>query len=125
MIFDTDVLIWASRGNEKAARVIDSSMERALSIISLMELLQGARSKIESRKIKQSLRELQFTILPLTESVGATATALIEQHALSHGIQVTDALIAATAIEAGATLCTANAKHFRPIPSLSLDAFRP
>jgi predicted nucleic acid-binding protein len=47
MIFDTDVLIWASRGNERAARAIDAAPDRALAIVSLMELLQGARSKLD------------------------------------------------------------------------------
>ena len=125
MIFDTDVLIWASRGNPGAARTIDAAADRALSIVSLMELLQGARSKLEVRQIQQSLRQLQFRILPLSESIGATAAALIEQHALAHGIQLADALIAATAIESGQPLCTANARHFRPIRALSRVAFRP
>jgi len=47
MIFDTDVLLWASRGNLRAARTIDAAADRALSIVSFMELLQGARSKLE------------------------------------------------------------------------------
>ena len=65
MIFDTDVLIWASRGSERAARAIDAAPDRLLTIVSLMELLQGARSKLEARQIQQSLRQLQFRILPL------------------------------------------------------------
>ena len=125
MIFDTDVLIWASRGNPGAARTIDAATDRALSIVSLMELLQGARSKLEVRQIQHSLRQLQFRILPLSEPIGATAAALIEQHALTHGIQLADALIAATAIEWGLPFCTANAKRFRPIRALSRAAFRP
>ncbi len=125
MIFDTDVLIWASRGNEKAARAIDAEPDRALAIVSFMELLQGARSKLEARQIQQSLRQLQFRILPLSEAIGTTAAALIEQHALAHGIQLADALIAATALESGHSLCTGNAKHFRPIRGLSRMAFRP
>ena len=125
MIFDTDVLIWASRGNARAARAIDAAAERALSIVSLMELMQGARSKLESRQIRESLHHLQFVVLPLSETIGATAAALIEQHALAHGIQLADALIAATAIESGRELCTANAKHFRPIRGLTRIAFRP
>ena len=125
MIFDTDVLVWASRGNLRAARTIDAATDRALSIVSFMELLQGARSKVEARQIRQSLRQLQFRILPLSEPIGATAAAIIEQHALAHGIQLADALIAATAIDSGRSLCTANVKHFRPIGSLSRMAFRP
>jgi predicted nucleic acid-binding protein len=125
MIFDTDVLIWTSRANLKAARTIDAAADRALSIVSFMELLQAARSKQEARQIKQSLRQLEFRILNLSEAIGATAAALIEQHALAHGIQLADALIAATAIETGQPLCTANVKHFRPIPGLSRVAFRP
>lgn len=125
MIFDTDVLIWALRGNLRAARVIDAANDRAISLISLMELLQGARSKLEVRQIQQSLRQLQFRILPLSESIGAAAAALVEQHALAHGIQLADALIAATALDAGLPLCTANVKHFRPIRKLSRVSFRP
>jgi predicted nucleic acid-binding protein len=125
MIFDTDVLVWASRGNLRAARTIDAVEDRALSIVSFMELLQGARSKLEARQIRQSLRALQFRILPLSEPIGATAAAIIEQHALAHGIQLADALIAATAIETDHPLCTANVKHFRPIGTLSRVAFRP
>jgi predicted nucleic acid-binding protein len=125
MIFDTDVLIWASRGNLRAARVIDAASDRTLSIVTLMEILHNARSKLEVRQIQQSLRQLQFRVLPLSEPIGAMAAALIEQHALAHGIQLADALVAATAIALGDPLCTANAKHFRPIRALSLKAFRP
>lgn len=64
-------------------------------------------------------------ILPLSEPVGATAAALVEQHALAHGIELADALIAATAIEAEHLLCTGNVKHFRPIRALSRVAFHP
>jgi predicted nucleic acid-binding protein len=88
MIFDTDVLVWASRGNPRAARTIDAVTDRALSIVSFMELLQGARSKLEARQIRQSLSQLRFRILPLSEAIGAAAAAIIEQHALAHGIQL-------------------------------------
>ncbi len=125
MMFDTDVLIWASRGSSSAARTIDASADRTLSIVSFMELLQGARSTFEIRQIKQSLGQLQFRILPLTESIGAMAAGLIEKHAFAHGIRLADALIAATAVESGQALCSANAKHFRPVEGLSRVSFRP
>ena len=125
MIFDSDVLISASRGNEIAASTIDAAADRSLSIVSLMELLQGARSRLDSRQIQQYLRNLHFRILPLSEPIGASAASIIEEYALSHGIRVTDALIAATALDSGETLCTGNTKHFRAIPDLSRVDFRP
>lgn len=124
MIFDTDVLIWAARGNSSAARTIDAATDRTLSLVSFMELLQGARSKVEIRQIQESLMTLGFRILPLSEAIGAIAAALIEQYSLAHGIQIADALIAATAMESGQRLCTANVKHFRPIRGLSVVSFR-
>jgi predicted nucleic acid-binding protein len=125
MIFDTDVLIWALRGSPQAARAIETAENRALSIVSFMELLQGARSKLEGGQIRQSLRQLGFEILPLSEPIGAAAAAIIEQHALAHGIQLADALIAATAIQSDLTLVSGNVRHFRAIRNLSLRAFRP
>ena len=125
MIFDTDVLIWALRGSARAARAIDAARDRSLSIVSWMELLQGSRSKLESRAIRKSLRELGFSVLPLSETIGAAAAGLIEQHSLAHGIQLADALIDSTAIEVAQPLCTGNAKHFRPISAIALAPFRP
>jgi predicted nucleic acid-binding protein len=125
MIFDSDILIRQSRGNQRAANVVNAAADREMSIISLMELLQGARSKVEVLDIKGSLRMLGFRVLPLSESIGATAAALVEEHNLATGIQLADALIAATALASGEPLCTGNTKHFRSIKKLSCVAFRP
>ncbi|MEP7355305.1 MAG: PIN domain-containing protein [Acidobacteriota bacterium] len=125
MIFDTDVLVWATRGNTAAARAVDRAADRALSIVSLMELLQGARSKLEARQIQQSLRQADFRVLPLSETIGSKAASLIEQHSLATGIELADALIAATVLDANDFFCTANTKHFREIRGLSLTSFRP
>jgi predicted nucleic acid-binding protein len=42
---------------------------------------------------------------------------------LSHGLQLGDALIAATALEHNLPVLTANIKHFSPISGLSVEAF--
>ncbi|MBS0655787.1 MAG: PIN domain-containing protein, partial [Verrucomicrobia bacterium] len=63
MIFDTDILIWVQRGNEKAAKWIDQAEERVISVQTYMELFQGARSKSEHRLISALLHEFNFTIL--------------------------------------------------------------
>ena len=49
MLFDTDVLIWVFRGDRRAAACVDGCEDRAISIVSLMELLQGARDRQEVR----------------------------------------------------------------------------
>ena len=52
MLFDTDVLVWLFRGNSKVLRVVDIDINRRISIITYMELLQGARNKQEIKNIK-------------------------------------------------------------------------
>jgi predicted nucleic acid-binding protein len=123
MTFDTDVLIWFLRGEPNAVHLIDSAADRSISIVTLMETLQDAKSKTEMRTIRDLLHAATFRVIPLDESIGHVAAALIEEHALPSGLQVADALIAATAIGAGEVLATANVKHFRAIKSLQLKAF--
>ena len=125
MLFDTDVLIWALRGNAKAAKAVDDCESRSLSVITFMELLQGARDKHEARGIKAFLADMQFRVLPLTENVGHRALIYIEEYGLSVSMGTADALIAATAIEANDSLLTANDKHYKPIKELALERFRP
>ena len=125
MIFDTDILIWAERGNERALEVINDSVERAVSIYTYMELLQGARDVSERVKIKSFLTEGAFQILPLTENIGHRALIYVEEYARSSGMRADDAIIAATAIENGFMLVSGNQKHYKPIRELLFKAFRP
>lgn len=125
MIFDADVLIWFLRGNEWAAALMGATQDRSGSIISYMEVLQGAKSKAEMSTFQHFCRGSAIQVLPLTESIGDVAAGLIEEHSLSHGLRVADTLIAATAMETGKSLATANIRHFRPIRNLTLRPFRP
>jgi predicted nucleic acid-binding protein len=124
MIFDTDVLIWFLRGDSLAARLVDSGANRKISIVSLMELIQGAKSRREGNTIRRFLRELNFDVIPISEGISYVAASLIEEHSPSDGLQVADALIAATAREAGEVLATGNVRHFRGIAGVTLKAFR-
>ena len=125
MMFDTDVLIWYSRGDRLATDLIESCAERAISIVSYMEIIQGARSKAEMRAIQRTLRSLQFHMIPVDEPVSYLALDLIEEHALGDGLEILDALIAASARHAGEELATGNIRHFRQVPQLALRKFRP
>lgn len=125
MIFDTDILIWIQKGNEKAASLVDKSHERFLSILSYMELLQAAENKKQHHVIKEFLQLYGFKVLPLTENIGHRASVYVEEYSLSSGLRAADAIIAATATESNMVLVTGNGKHFRPIKDLTLKIFRP
>jgi len=125
MIFDTDVLIWIFRGNTKAARALDHTDERAVSVVTYMELLQGARDKREVKAIKSFLVDMGFSVLPLSENIGHRASIYMEEYNLSTSISMADALIAAAAIEANQQLLTANDKHYKAIKELDVKRFRP
>ncbi len=125
MIFDTDIIIWIQRGNVKAAKRVDSARERFISVLSYMELLQKAENRKQHSTIRSFLRELEFSVLPLTEKVGHRALIYVEEYTLSHGISANDAIIAATAVENAQTLVSSNAKHYRPIKDLDFRVFRP
>jgi len=125
MLFDTDVLIWVLRGNAKAAKAVDNESSRGISIVTYMELLQGARDKAEMRAIKSFLTDLQFATLPLTENVGHRASIYMEEYSLSITMSMADALISASAIEANEVLMTGNEKHYKAVKELEIKRFRP
>ena len=125
MIFDTDIFIRIQRGNQKAATLIDKETERYLSVMSYMELLQGAYNKIHHQYIKDFLSSYGFIVLPFSENIGHRAAIYIEEYGLSSGIRAGDAIIAATAIENNMPLASGNAKHFKAIKDLDLVIFKP
>jgi predicted nucleic acid-binding protein len=125
MLFDTDVVIWALRGKESAAAKIDAETQRQLSVVSYMELLKGARNKSEQQLVKRFVHDLGFDLLPIDDDTSNRAVIYMEDFVLSSGLDIADALIAATAAEHNCRLCTANDRHYRVIPGLAMDVFRP
>ena len=125
MIFDTDVLIWVLRGNVKAAKAVDQAEHRAISVVTYMELLQGARDKAEMKTIKSFLADLRFGSLPLTENIGHRASIYMEEYCLSIALSMADALVAATAVVNNQPLLTGNTKHYKHVKEIDLAAFRP
>lgn len=126
MIFDTDIIIFSQRGNLEAQKLIVLTEEqRHISTVTYIELLQGAKNKGQHRLLKSFIKDFNFLILPITEAISTRATTYIEEYAMSHSLELGDALIAATAIENSLQLATANVKHFRCIRELDLKPFRP
>ena len=124
-LFDTDVVIWMIRGNRAAAAVINDTPARALSAVSYMEYLHGARDAQEVRAFKKYLDVLGFRILPITESISVRAVSLMEAHALSVRLDPQDALIFATALDLDIPLCSGNEKHYKVVPGLNVKPFQP
>jgi hypothetical protein len=125
MIFDTDIFIWAQRGNEKAAKMMQKADDRFLSVQTYMELLQCAESKTQHKYIKDFLSSFGFIVLPLTENIGHRASIYIEEYTLSSALRSGDAIIAATAVENNLILVSGNAKHFKAVKELELNIFKP
>jgi predicted nucleic acid-binding protein len=123
VLVDTDVLIWHLRGYRQATQRLDRLSELTLSVVSYLELIQGMRNKTELAAVQKMLALRKADVLPLTPAITQRAVSLMETLALSHGLQVTDALIAATALEHRLTLLSGNIKHFASIEGLQIERF--
>jgi len=125
MIFDTDILIWIERGNIRAAKFLQEAPLRTISLQTYLELMQCAKDKKQQKRSREFLRDFRIRVLPLSEKIGFRASVYIDQFSCSHGLHAGDAIIAATAVEYGLQLCSANIKHYKVIPDLDFKAFKP
>ena len=62
VLFDTDVLIWCFRGSLRASRLVQEDSQRHISVVTWMELAQGARNKAELRSIRDFLSVIMVYI---------------------------------------------------------------
>lgn len=123
MLIDTDVLIWYFRGNEKAKILLDKLGPFSISAVVYIELLQGAHNKTELQKLKNFIKAREVKILTIDEMITLKALFFIETYALSHGLRLADALIAATADVYNETLLTGNVSHYRVLATINLKHF--
>lgn len=124
MIFDTDVLIWFFRGNEKAKKIVRENMPFSISAVSYMELLQGALNKQELLGIKKFIKQSKTLIITINDEITHLAMEYVENYALSDSMELADAFIAAASVVNDETLCTANGKHYKCIPELQMSVFK-
>src|SRR3989338_7951636 len=108
VIFDTDVLVWISKGNEKVTKMVSKSPQRYISIMTRMEMLQGTRNRADLSLVESFITDYDFIVLPLTENIGHRALIYVEEYSLGHGLRADDAIIAATAVENNLPLCSFN-----------------
>jgi predicted nucleic acid-binding protein len=122
MVADSDVLIDALRGKEPArdriARAIESRL-LATTSITLFELLSGASSAAEQRKVETLLSALR--ILPVDDASAITASEIRRKlERRGRGIGMADYLIAGICLSQSLPLMTRNREHFGRIEGLEL-----
>ena len=125
LLIDTDVIIWYLRGNEKAFKTIENLETFNISVVTYMELVQGMRNKKELNSLRQAIHAWNSKILYITEEISAKAMFVVEQHFLSHSMQLADALIGSTAVAHGLPLLTGNDKHYKIMKGVQIKRFRP
>ena len=124
ILVDTDVLIWYLRGDEKAYTTIENLESFSISVVTYMELVQGMRNKKELNSLHQALNAWSCKIIHIKEEISAKAMFAVEQHFLSHALQLADALIGSTAILHGIPLLTGNDRHYKIMKGLLIKSFR-
>ena len=123
ILCDTNVIIEVLKKN----RLVIQTLEKigldniAISVVTAMELYYGALNKTELKQIKLHLSSIR--IFHIDKEISVTASELIERYAKSHGLQIPDALIAATSINRDLQLYTRNTKDFIYIEKISLWSF--
>jgi predicted nucleic acid-binding protein len=88
----------------------------AVSVVTTGELFYGARDKSELLKMQKHLALMRS--ISLDEDVSNRFLGLLTEYALSHRLNVPDALIVATALSQNIAMYTLNVKDFRFIPDL-------
>ena len=123
MIVDTDVLIWYSRGNQKAIELIHDLDFFSISVVTYMEIIYGVRNKGELNSFKKALGILNVKVLQIDEQISTKAMFFVEQYSLSHSMELADALIGATSIIKNLQLVTGNDKHYKYLPEINIQKF--
>lgn len=111
---DSDVLIWHLRGSRKAAKLLKELHRREdyslwIGLVQRAEIVFHMRPE-EERGMLAFLA--QFASAPIDQKVVDRAAALYRQWHPSHGIDVNDAILAATVEETGGKILCLNKKHY-------------
>ncbi len=127
ILIDTSVLVDAERGGE-ALRRVSADKERAISVITVSELLHGVHRAVSDPirvRRRAAVEEVLATIepIPITKPVARVhAEIWAGLEAAGEVLDAHDLWIAATALVHGLPVATTNARHFQRVPGLSVLA---
>ena len=132
LILDSSLLVAAERQGKNARQMLADiarevgETEVAISVVTLIELAHGAaRAGTPERKAKrQQFTQELVTALPIHSVTAPVAlrAGQIDGENQARGIRIplSDLLIGVTALELGFSVATANVRHFRQVPGLSV-----
>ncbi|MDD2504331.1 MAG: PIN domain-containing protein [Clostridia bacterium] len=122
-LFDTNILIDHLKGKHEATltltQCIKSGIQPACSVISEIELFCGIRPEEESQF---ELFISGFEMVEVNTEIAKIAGMYMNRYRKGNGINMADAIIAASAIYLEAKLYTLNTKHY---PMKDIKAIRP
>ena len=122
-LFDTNIMIDHLKGKEEATYVLlqckNNNIMPACSVISEIELLCGMRSG-EEAQLNFFLSGFEKVVIDLM--IAKSAGLYMNKYWKSHGINMGDAIVAASAKYLGSKLYTLNVKHF---PMNDVEIIRP
>lgn len=104
-LFDTNILIDYLRGRPEAQEEFERYDDRAVSIVSWMEVMMGAPSTLE-HGTRQFLG--RFTLVGLDQGVAERAVSLRQ----AYRVKLPDAIVWASALVGGRLLVTRDARGF-------------
>ena len=113
VLFDTNILIDHLKGKSEATLVLQNSIYAktllACSVITTIELLSGMRAE-EADKLERF--RSGFEKIEVTNKIARSAGIYMSKYRISHGINMADAIIAASAKHTDSKLYTLNTKHY-------------
>ena len=121
LVLDTSILIDHLRGGDKWKKILKTLEEEAeffIPTIVFFELYSGKSS--QDPKTSHRILNLvnAFQRIELNEKIATRAGQIYRD--INKTLEVPDYIIAASALELGATVLTLNRKHFEQIPHLGL-----
>ena len=117
VLVDTDILIKVFHGNPVHKKHLDSLKGRiAISIITALELYQGATNKSKKPDLEKQLRA--YRLLLIDENISSITLSLTKKYVPQNQLLPPDCLIARTAIHHKLDLYTDNKKDFSFIKGL-------
>jgi predicted nucleic acid-binding protein len=115
-LLDTDVLIDFLRGVDASVKLMLAMPALHISTVSVAELFAGVKNAKEERDLVRLIDECE--VHDVTRDIATHAGQWKKKYFPSHGVQIPDALIAATASSHELPLYTLNVKHYPMISGL-------